>query len=339
LSFIREISFFKPSGGDISADGRLILLRRGGKAAAWVRQPGQSVGDALGGNSSNIPLAIEPNGESIAIHPTGLGYYTLSEGAFQTNYYCRRTDSGVPRQPAVFIRPGEIWRYQDLGDDEGTSWRQPGFKGTNWLSGPAQLGYGQGDEQTVVSFGPDDFAKNPTTYFRKEFVKAGAVTVTNLALRLCFNDGVAVYLNGTEVFRRNLEPAAAFDRLAFSSTAEQQNYWTSIPVDPALLRNGTNTVAAELHRFDPVGPDLSFDLQLSEGVVDRPAHIIGRPRFIAGQWHLQLAGPAGSMVAVDGSSDLQTWVEAGQVVLTGGLGEFQETPSSETPQRFYRLRN
>jgi hypothetical protein len=190
-----------------------------------------------------------------------------------------------------------------------------------------------------VSFGEDDFAKYPTTYFRKTFTKASTVTVTNLALRLCFTDGVAVYLNGTEAFRRHLNQAASFNDLAVASRAEWQNYWLSIPVNPALLRNGTNLVAVELHRLDPMGSDLSFDLQLSEGSVDLPAHFVGLPRLSGGSWRISLAGPAGSLVVIQTSDNLQTWSEAGRVVLVGGVGVFQEPASQNASPRFFRLRN
>jgi len=338
LTFIREISFFKPAAGDISSDGRLIILRRGGRGAAWNRQPSQSVGDALGASAanSNIPLANEPNGEAIAIHPTGLGYYTLSEGFFQTNYYSRRTDSGVPRQPVVFVKPGEDWHFHDSGMDLGTAWRQPDYVDAEWGVGAAQLGYGQGDERSALFFGGDEQAKYPTTYFRKTFNKASSVTITNLALRLCFTDGVAVYLNGTEVLRRNLAAEAGYQTLATGSRSEWQNFWLSVPVNPALLRSGANTLAVELHRLDPAGPDLSFDLQLLEGTVDRPPRFTSLPRRSGSQWRIDLAGPVGAMVVVEGSDDLASWAEAGSVVLTGGVGLFQETATAHN--RYFRLR-
>jgi len=340
LTFIREISFAKPSAGDISTDGRLILLRRGGRGSAWVRQPSQSVGDALGANpaNSNIPLANEPNGEAIAIHPTGLGYYTLSEGSFQTNYYSRRTDSGVPRQPVVLIKPGEAWRFDDSGSDLGTAWRQPEFSDSTWSEGPAQLGYGQGDEQSVVGFGDDELAKRPTTYFRKTFTKASGVTVTNLALRVCFTDGLAVYLNGTEILRRNLATNALYNEPASGTRAEWQNFWLSVPVNPSLLRTGANTVAAEAHRMDLAGQDLSFDLQLVEGVLERPARFTSPLRLVDGQWRIDLAGPSGAMVFVEASEDFVTWFEAGRVVLTAGVGVFQDPATPAQNVRFYRIR-
>jgi hypothetical protein len=346
LTFIRLMSFsgFRSvSAADISADGRLIAMRRNGRAWIWNRALTQTVGDALAANGTTAPVAAEPNGEAIGFHPTGLGYYTISEDDpvtfLTTNYFFRRTDSGVPRQPAVFIKPGDVWRYQDTGADEGTAWRQPAFSDSAWSTNAAQFGYGQGDERTVVSYGFDEFEKYTTTYFRKQFTRPASVTWTNVALRVCFTDGVAVYLNGTEVLRRNLAPAAPFNQLASASNAERQNYWISVPISPALIVSGANTVAVELHRFDPSGPYLSFDLQLLEGGVELPMRFTSMPRLTAGVWRIGIAGPSGSLARVEACNDLQSWIEVGQVVLTGGVGQFQESADAAIGHRFYRLRN
>ena len=341
MTFIRQITFQKVSGGDISPDGRIVALRRGSDAARWNRSLTQTVGDALGGNSSSIPVIgepDEPNGEALGFHPTGLGYYTISEGVQPPIYYFRRTSS-LPAQPAVFIKPGDVWRYQDSGTDEGTAWRQRVFNDAAWPTNAAQLGYGQGDERTVVSFGFDDFEKYTTTYFRKQFTRPASVTWTNVALRVCFTDGVAVYLNGTNVLRRNLVPDAPFNQLATASNSGQQNYWISVPISPALIVSGANAVAVELHRMEPFGTDLSFDLQLSEGFVDLPARFTNLPRLTGGVWRIGIAGPAGSLTHVEACNDLLAWSEVGQVVLTNGTGQFQESADAAIGHRFYRLRN
>jgi hypothetical protein len=341
MTFVREMSFSglkSVSAADISADGGLIAIRRNGKAWLWVRPTGQSISNVLAGVPATIPNADEPNGEAIGFHPTGLGYYTLSEGFSQTNYYFRRT-SALPPQPAVFIKPGDVWRYQDSGADEGTAWRQPAFNDSAWPTNTAQFGYGQGDERTVVSFGLDDFEKYTTTYFRKQFTRPASVTWTNVALRVCFTDGMAVYLNGTEVLRRNLAPAAPFDQLASASNAERQNYWISVPINPALIFSGMNTVAVEVHRLEPSGLDLSFDLQLLEGGVELSMRFTSMPRLTAGVWRMGIAGPSGSLARVEACNDLQSWSEVGQVVLTGGVGQFQESADAAIGHRFYRLRN
>jgi len=271
LTFVRQVGFFKVSGGDISPDGRLVALRRGNSAAMWIRPPGQSIGDALGGIPISVPVIGEPaelNGEAIGFHPTGLGYYTISEGPNQPIYFFRRADAGLPRQPKVFIGAGETWSYQDRGTDEGTAWREPEFADAAWASGPAQLGYGQGDERTIISPVGGPGAGSRTTYLRKTFRIDTPVPLGSVVLRLCFNDGVAVYLNGAEVLRKNLASEARFDQPADASNSDRQNQWYSALVDSALLHAGTNTIAVELHRQASIGPGLSFDLQLIRGALE-----------------------------------------------------------------------
>ena len=348
LSFVREITDIRSvSAGDISPDGRLIMMRRGGKSWYWPRAVGQTVSSAFFGgwtSPSQVP-ATEPNGEDLAFHPTGLGVYSFSEndplnpGVQQPLYFYRRTDTaGLPRQPVVFVKPGETWRYQDTGTDEGATWRQTNFNDSAWSSGAGQFGYGQGDEATIVSYGPDDFIKQTNTYFRKQFIYTPNGTLSNLALRVCFNDGIAVYLNGVEVLRRNLANNAGYADAAFADNSAWQNVWFSSPVAPTLVRSGINTLAVEVHRFDASGPTLSFDLQLLEGPLEALRRFTTAPRLTNNLCLISVAGPVGSMLTIDASPDLQNWSLAGQTVLVNGTNLFQEAIAPGTGQRFYRIR-
>ena len=75
----------------------------------------------------------------------------------------------------AFVPRGSEWRYSDDGFDPGPGWFAPEFDvEVFWPSGPAELGYGDGDEATVVSFGPDPFNKFVTTYFRHHFFVTNA---------------------------------------------------------------------------------------------------------------------------------------------------------------------
>jgi len=75
--------FSSVSSAAISRDGRYVAVRREGAARLWVRQPGQTVGEALQSEGLNLPvvgLPREPNGEALCFDPSGTGYFTLSEG-------------------------------------------------------------------------------------------------------------------------------------------------------------------------------------------------------------------------------------------------------------------
>ena len=53
----------------------------------------------------------------------------------------------------VLIAAGSSWKYNDTGANLGTAWRASAYNDAAWLSGFAQLGYGDGDEETTVGFG------------------------------------------------------------------------------------------------------------------------------------------------------------------------------------------
>src|SRR4026209_259996 len=65
----------------------------------------------------------------------------------------------------ILVPTGATWKYLDNGTDQGTAWRATSFNDSTWPSGPAQLGYGDGDESTTLGFGPDANNNFITTYF------------------------------------------------------------------------------------------------------------------------------------------------------------------------------
>jgi hypothetical protein len=178
------------------------------------------------------------------------------------------------------LPPGSVWKYLDDGSDQGTLWRTTNFNDSAWASGPAQLGYGGGDEATVVNSGPTN-NHYITTYFRRSFAVTNASFFTNLTLRLLRADGGVVYLNGTEIFRSNMPTNGTilFSTLASSSvsTGDGTTNFYPRPVNPRLLFNGTNLLAVEIHQASPTSPGLSFDLGLS-GIGNTPPVVsLGSP--------------------------------------------------------------
>ncbi|CAN5458666.1 hypothetical protein BH23VER1_BH23VER1_19580 [soil metagenome] len=170
------------------------------------------------------------------------------------------------QEPAAttLIPFGADWRYFDQGS-EPKGWKSPDFDDSTWAEGPGELGFGDGDEATVVSFGPSSSNKYPTTYFRKTFTVSDASEFTSLELSIVRDDGAVVYFNGSEVARSNL-PAGEilYDTYALTglgTPAEQTP--VVIQLSAALLSEGTNFIAVEIHQATADSSDLSFDLALT----------------------------------------------------------------------------
>ena len=164
----------------------------------------------------------------------------------------------------TLIALNSAWRYLDNGSDQRTVWTTPDFDDTGWASGPAELGYGDGDEATVVSFGPNQNDKHVTTYFRRSFVISDPAEFTDLLCSLIRDDAGIVHLNGQEVFRSENLPAPpsqiTYQTLAIGQAAEDEVDAFIIPA--SNLRAGTNVLAVEIHQQLLNSSDISFNFEM-----------------------------------------------------------------------------
>jgi hypothetical protein len=338
LALAQEISFDVAAGGAISPTGREIIVRNERFARMWLRATNQTVPQALAGPAYSVPVVgepTEPNGEAVGFDPIGRGYFTLSDSAStQPLYYFGRSSPYDLTPPARLVPAGANWRYLDTGTNLGIAWFAPGFNDSAWKTGTAQFGYGDGDEQTLVGFGASSNNKFVTTYFRTTFTLTNLAEVRQLELRLLFNDGAAVYLNGTLVALANLVGGAAFNSLATNTQATLEDTWFTLPVTPTLLRDGTNTLAAEVHQAAANSPDLSFDLQLLATLA--PPLVLTSGSFqTATRFQLSLRGP-GTNALIQVSSNFVSWTTIGTASLTNGIGAFTDTNATAFSQSFYR---
>jgi hypothetical protein len=168
----------------------------------------------------------------------------------------------IPPAP-VKLSGAASWRYAVTPTVPAPDWNQPGYDDAAWPSGPAQLGFGDGDESTEIGFGPNPNAKYLTTYFRTTFT-ALAVPET-LTLNLLADDGAAVYLNGVEVVRDNLPSGAltATTRASSGRSGVDESTVRSFAIPPSSVQPGTNTIAVEVHQDSPSSSDLSFAAALA----------------------------------------------------------------------------
>ncbi|YCM44110.1 Ig-like domain-containing protein [Verrucomicrobiaceae bacterium 227] len=158
---------------------------------------------------------------------------------------------------------GAIWSYLDDGSDQGTAWRTPTYDDSSWQTGPAELGYGDGDEATEVSFGDSSNDKHLTTYFRHSFSVIDADQFATLVVGLIRDDGAAVYLNGTLIALDNLDSGASFATPAnLNPGRTQEGTWSEFSVPANLLLEGRNVLAVEVHQDSDQSSDISMNLYL-----------------------------------------------------------------------------
>lgn len=154
----------------------------------------------------------------------------------------------------------ENWKYHDQGENLGTSWREADYDDSSWAEGIAELGYGDGDESTVVSFGPDANNKFVTTYFRKAFQYSGAEGMTSCNFSVRRDDGMVAYLNGVEVARSSMPSGTInYDTFAANTAAGADEENLVEFSFEAFLNQGENVLAVEIHQVVGNSSDISFD--------------------------------------------------------------------------------
>ncbi len=174
--------------------------------------------------------------------------------------------------PVAFVASpwGATWRYRDTGVAPPANWTQLAYDDSTWSSGAAELGYGDNDEATRVEDNPTpgynagDTNRYITTWFRRTFTVTNAAQVASLFGRMIRDDGVAVYLNGTEIWRDNLPAGAGPTTPATNSiSGTDETVQITKTFNPALLVEGANVLAVEIHQQAADSSDISFNFELT----------------------------------------------------------------------------
>ena len=146
------------------------------------------------------------------------------------------------------VTAGAVWKFRGDGTDLGTAWKEESAGEAGFVEAPAvfQLGSdplpGPAGFGTALPSGPTDLL-----FSAKLFVlRPGGVR--DVAVCACWWMTVpAVFLNGSELARLNLPPAAAFGSPALTPRRAAP-VWREFDVPAAALHAGSNVLAAEVHQ-------------------------------------------------------------------------------------------
>jgi hypothetical protein len=237
--------------------------------------------------------------------------------ANQTAFY----GTGVtPAQPVLILPTDSFWRYPNVAGAQAASWTNLTFPDGTWLSGRAQLGFSnneENDEATLIAN-----LNQITYYFRQTFAVDDPRAFATLSLELLRDDGGLIYINGVEIFRSPNLPTGPIGFM--TTTLPNQNGENT--VDRATTINplvaGQNIAAVEIHQQSAGSSDVSFHLKL-EGL---PAPRLELRNF-RGDWLLFWGDPSYQLQQADSLNG--TWTT---------LPTPSPTPVDISgPMRFYRL--
>jgi hypothetical protein len=188
-------------------------------------------------------------------------------------------DSNVPTELSAgavstilgpkLVSVGDTWKYWEGSQAPAggpLGWTQRAYAETDWLSGPTGIGYGDGDDATVLANMEGSYT---TVFARRTFSVPDPATIQSMDLTIDYDDGFVAYLNGAEVARRNA-PGPAGTPVPFDATASQTHEagtveTISLSAFLNALVAGNNVLAIQALNQDIASTDLSLIPELSTG--------------------------------------------------------------------------
>lgn len=176
------------------------------------------------------------------------------------------SNAPMPASTTTALVPtGSTWSYYaDSATPVPASWKTSAAATGSWRTGAGALGWGSGPIATSID-PPQGTTRPLTTYFRRSFTVQSAAALTSATLTTRADDGIAVYVNGTEIGRSNL-PAGTLSASTYALTAPSTAAAVASPVlwdiPLGLLVDGPNSIAVEVHSNYRATPSTSMDLSL-----------------------------------------------------------------------------
>jgi len=178
-----------------------------------------------------------------------------------------RAQSDADHWEAIVL-DGSSWDYLVPNSQPASTWQDPGFDATSWPQGISGFGYGDGDDATVIE-------STMSIYLRHQFEVENIDDWVDAVFSMDYDDGFVAYLNGIEIARGNAGLPGDFVAWNQDLTIDHEAvlYTGGTPeffdLDfGALVVEGTNTVAIEVHNANPWSSDLTARPFLFLGTLD-----------------------------------------------------------------------
>ena len=149
----------------------------------------------------------------------------------------------------------DLWRYWVPNLALDSDWRTLNFDDSAWQTGPGSIGYGDGDDATVINGG--------VVFMRRSFNVVNLEELVHGHLAMDYDDGYVAFLNGRELSRSATMNDVSVAHNASSNGLHEAVLYSggipeSIPFDPReWLVEGTNVLAVQVHNENANSSDLT----------------------------------------------------------------------------------
>ncbi|KAA3597958.1 MAG: T9SS C-terminal target domain-containing protein [Calditrichaeota bacterium] len=222
-------------------------------------------------NYGSIPINLQ--NYSISDDSTDLGKWTFPSKTLNPQEYFLLWASGKDIKGAnhweTVINEGDNCKYFVGNSEPPVTWKEINFNDNSWLNGQTGVGYGDGDDNTVIP-------QVTSVYLRQEFTVTDLQNITFALFFMDFDDSFIAYLNGVEIARENISGLSPPFNTLSNGGREAEIYNGGLPLVyklnnfQNLLVQGQNVLSIQVHNASTTSSDLTAIPFLVLGMENSP---------------------------------------------------------------------
>jgi hypothetical protein len=169
-------------------------------------------------------------------------------------------------ETAVFNN--DTWSYFVGTSEPDANWRSLSFDDSAWLKGPGGIGYGDNDDNTIIS-------PCPSVFIRHKFNVADTALIARALLSMDYDDAFVAYLNDVEIGRSGITGVhPAYNQMGTDHEATMysgglpESFYIEKKDLKKCLVIGENVLAIQVHNSSTTSSDMSSNAFLSFGITN-----------------------------------------------------------------------
>lgn len=157
-------------------------------------------------------------------------------------------------QTAVYA--SDEWKYMPGSASIPENWNEVDFDDSSWDEGQGGIGYGDGDDRTIIS-------STMSLFMRRTFTLSDKSKIIRALFSADYDDAYIAYINGVEISRENISGTGAWNS-GTNGEREARIYMGGGPSANFLSNNldellidGENVLAVQTHNWSTTSSDLT----------------------------------------------------------------------------------
>ncbi len=182
----------------------------------------------------------------------------------------------TPDKTETVMRYSHNWKFNQSGNNLGTSWKETGFNDSRWQNGPGLL-YVENSGLPEPKRTP--LTRGPITFYFRTTVDIADPSGSNFVFNTILDDGAIIYINGKEISRIGMPRGNISASTTASRTIGNASVEGPFSIPSSTFKQGTNVIAVEVHQTNANSSDIVWGMEIQNRIPGTRPYSPGKPNF------------------------------------------------------------